>query len=310
MILLTGASGMLGRYIADEFKDEDIVTLGRAGSNDIICDLKKESPDFSSKDFSTVIHCAGTEENTEAEELNHKGTMRLLEALGNRLPQNFVYISSWKVYSPDAGENVNEETQTWAIGEAGQSKARAEEELRHWALQNDVTLTIIRPARIFGEGVGGETLRLFNDALSGKYIHIRGNDARTSVVTALDIAKGIKKIYTRGGIYNAADGRNPKFLEMMEAMTENAGARKRMNHLPIAWAEWLWRICRWIPSIDRNLSPKVVENRMKSFTIDGRKFSEVTGNDYYDTLNVMERKHSSYPYGEINNKSEAVSYEA
>ena len=149
---------------------------------------------------------------------------------------------------------------------------------------------------MFGNGVKGDTLQLFNDALSGKYIHIRGNDAKVSLVCALDVAKGIKEIYQLGGIYNASDNNPVKYIEMVEAMTANAGAKKRMTHLPADWAEWVWRLCKWIPSIHRNLAPKIVEARMKSLTLDGSKFAEKAGIKYHNTISVIERTDKDYPY--------------
>lgn len=310
MILITGAGGMLGTYIRQQFEGMPVKTLGLKESSDFRCDLTKEIPDFGENRFDTVFHCAGTEEDTEARELNLEGTKRLLQGLEKNPPQRLVYISSFRVYSADAGENVTEDTNLWATSEAGKTKALAEEIVRKWSGKNNVVLTIIRPARMFGNRVAGETLRLFNDALSGKFIHIRGNDAKVSLVTAFDVAKGIKNLYENGGIYNVADGKNPKFIEMVEAMTANAGAKKRMTHLPAPWAEWLWRLGRWIPSIDRYLSPKVVENRMKTLTIDGSRFAQEAGISYHDTIAVMEHADPDYPYSESVQKSAKAIHEA
>lgn len=296
MILLTGAHGMLGSYILDQFREEEVKTLGLHPESDFRTDLRKDTPGFGDAAFETVIHAAGTESEEDATPLNFEGTRRLLEAIEKNPPKNFVYIGSGRVYSRDAGENVSEDTPTWASDEAGKSKARAEDLLKTWCEDRDVTLTIIRPARMFGNGVKGETLSLFNDALSGRYIHIRGNDAKVSLVCALDVAKAVKMLYERGGIYNAADPWPVRFIDMVEALTANAGAKKRMTHLPTAWAEWLWRLGRWIPSVNRNLHPKVVENRMKTLTLDGSRLSEKTGLVYHNTLDVIERKDASYPY--------------
>ena len=296
MLLITGASGMLGRYIKEEFDGFEIRTLGLSEGNDFVCDLTKYEPSFREQKFETVIHCAGTENDEMADELNYKGTQALVKALSLNPPENFVYISSYRVYSEDAGENIKEEENLFATTEAGKSKARAEEYLRDWALKNDVTLTIIRPALMFGNGVKGKALELFNDAIDSKYIHVRGNDARVSVVTAYDVARIIRKIFDRGGVYNVADNFNPRLIDLVEAMTANAGGKKRMTHLPLAWAEWIWRLGRWIPSIDRNLSPETVEKRMKTFTLDGTKAASVAGLTYFNTLEVLERTHSSYPY--------------
>ena len=295
-ILVTGARGMLGSYIMEQFREHDIKTLGLHNDSDYVCDLRKSSPDFSDDHFDTVIHAAGTEEESKAFPLNLEGTLNLIKGFGKNVPTNFVYISSYRVYSQDAGENITEEANLWADGNIGKSKANAEQELRKWALDNNITLTIIRPARMFGNGVAGETLRLFNDAVKGYYIHIRGNDAKVSVVTAYDVARGIKKIYEGGGVYNAADGTNPRFIEMVESMSANAGAKKRMTHLPAAWAEWLWRLAGRIPFINRNLSPAIVGERMKTLTLDGSRFADRAGISYHDTLAVMEHLDTDYPY--------------
>lgn len=296
MILITGARGMLGNYLTEQFSNEKIVTLGLNDYSDFQIDLSKKIPDFNGMNFSLVIHAAGTEEDSKAMALNLEGTKRLLQALENNPPEYFVYLSSYKVYSRDAGEDVTEDSNTWATSETGKSKALAENFLKDWAARKNVILTIVRPARIFGNGVKGETLQLFNDALSGKYIHIRGNNAKISLVCALDVAKGIKGLYQKGGIYNASDCRSVRFIDMMEAMTANAGAKKRMSHLPATWAEWVWRLGKWIPSINRNLSPLIVEERLKSLTLDGSRFANVSGIQYHDTIAVIERTDPTYPY--------------
>lgn len=298
MILITGAGGMLGSYLVEEFKDLNIKTLGLRRDNNFIVDLRNSVPDFGNLSFDTVIHAAGTEDNQKGYELNLEGTKNLLRGLETHAPENFVYISSYKVYSHDAGENITEDANTWATNDAGKSKALAEEYVRNWCVEKGVTLTIVRPARMFGNGVKGETLTLFNDALNGKYIHIRGNDARLSLVCALDVAKGIRNLYDTGGIYNVSDNQNVKLIDLVESMTANVGGKKRMTHLPAAWAEWLWRLGRWIPSIQRNLNPDTVAERMKTLTLDGSKFEKASGIKYHDTLKVIERKHPTYPYTE------------
>ena len=301
-ILITGAYGMLGGYLKNEFSGNVIKTsvfsLGRRKDNDFICDLVSGIPDFRDKRFQAVIHCAGTESDKGAMELNYGGTVNLLKALEINPPKHFVYLSSYKVYSMDSGTDISESANTKTDNKAGESKLLAEKAVSEWAEDHDVVLTIIRPARMFGSGVGGETLELFKDAVNGGYIHIRGNDARVSLVTALDVAKAIKSVYPKGGIFNAADGVNPRFIDMMEALSANAGRHKRMTCLPPSWAEWLWRICRWIPVIDRNLNPYVAAQRMKTITINGSALAEAAGIKYHDTIKVISRTDPDYPYAE------------
>lgn len=286
----------------EEFRNEEVITLGLRKEADYICDLSIEAPSFINEKFESIFHVAGSEDEATAMELNFNGTKNLLASLEKNPPDEFVYISSFRVYSRDAGEMVNEDANTWASGEVGRSKALAEEEVKNWCRQRNVTLTIIRPARMFGNGVKGETLRLFNDAISGKYIHIRGNDARISLVTAYDVARAIKAVYKRGGIYNACDGKTPRYIDMIEAMTANAGAKKRMTHLPSPWAEWIWRLGRWIPLVERNLSPSVVEERMKTLTLDGSRLAKESGISFHDTINVIEHTDKTYPYSDGGSK--------
>ena len=307
MILITGAGGLLGRYISEAFKDLPQKSLGLREESDFRYDLTKAVPDFGDIKFSTVIHTAGTEQDAHAMELNLEGTKRLLKGLEKNVPENFVFISSHRVYSRDAGDNITEEANAWASDAAGKSKALAEKEVIDWCQSHDVTLTVIRPALMFGNGVSGDMLQLFNDGVNGKYIHIRGNDAAVSVVLAYDVARAIRILYKKGGIYNAADGRNPKLIELVESMTANSGAKKRMTHLPPAWAEWIWRLGKWVPSINRNLSPEVVEKRMKSHTIDGSYMAQEAGISYYDTIAVMEGLDENYPYSyKTDNQSSTI----
>lgn len=296
--LLTGASGMLGSYVSRLLSaDFNVDSLGRGEANTIRCDLIKDIPELSSQRYELVVHCAGSEDDS-LESLNSEGTRHLLQALsGDRLPQWFVYVSSYSVYGKE-GENLTEDTILSPQSPVSRSKEKGEREVTHWAQENGVVLTIIRPARMFGTGVHGETLRLFNDALNGSFIHIRGNNARVSLVTSLDVAKAIVAVYKIGGVYNLADGKDPKLIEMVQAMTANAGREKRMTTLPSAWAAWIWRLCRWIPAIDRNLNPSIVGDRLKTLTIDGTKISEIAGLNYYNTIEVIARRDADYPYDE------------
>lgn len=295
--LVTGASGMLGGYVCRLLNgDFHIDTLGRAASNTISCDLTAAIPELGGRTYDLVVHCAGSEDDAHAD-LNSTGTQNLLAALSGNPPRRLVYVSSASVYGEE-GENLDEATVPAPASPAARAKEKGEREAARWAAQCGTLLTIVRPARMFGNGVAGETLRIFNDALSGSFIHIRGNDARTSIVCALDVARAIIAVSHTGGTFNLADGRNPRFIDMVQAMTANAGREQRITTLPAAWAGWLWRICRLIPAIDRNLSPAVAARRMKSLTINQTKAAEA-GITFHNTIEVIARRDPDYPYDRI-----------
>lgn len=297
-VLITGAHGMLGGYLRQIFADADILTLGLNQASDIVCDLRKDSPRIPAEaGIECVIHAAGTEEDAEADALNLGGTLRLLDSLSSAPPKRFIFISSHQVYGDEGGEYV-ETLALKPVSAAGISKKAAEEAVTEWAAENDVTLTILRPALMFGRNIKGEMARLFSDVIAGRYVHIRGNDAKVSVVTALDVARVAQSVYAQGGIYNVTDGRNPKFLELVEAMTMNAGALKRPMHLPAPWASAIWKFMRIVPIVDYMLNPEKLKKRGLTKTLSADWLRENVDLHLYDTLRVISRQEESYPYEE------------
>ena len=296
-ILISGASGMLGGYLLPILKEgNEVMTLQRHDA-DFICDLTKDAPDLKGKKFDLVVHAAGSHDEATALDLNLEGTRRLLEALNANPPEAMVYVSSWEVYSPDSGENVTEDHQTWASTKVGQSKARAEELVRTWCADRNVKLTIVRPARMFGKGIKGEMKTLFNDVVNSRYIHVRGNDARLCLICALDAAKAIVGLYPVGGTYNLSDGQGATWIRLAEAMGENSGAMKRQTFLPQKWAEAAWKLMPWLPAVKASLSPEMLARRGKTLTLSDEKLRLALEEwNPYPTIGVISRSCGSYPY--------------
>lgn len=296
-ILLTGASGMLGRYLHPLLKEYNVVTTLQREGADICCDLTKGVPEIGDKAFDLVVHAAGTSDEIEAISLNYEGTRRLLDALCKNPPKEFVFVSCWEVYSPDSGENVKEDHPLWAATKVGQSKALAEELLIKWCDERGVILTIVRPARMFGKGMKGEMARLFNDVINGRFLHVRGNEARISIVCASDVADAIKNLHSIGGIYNISDGKDTSWLELAEAMSANSGAMKRQITLPEKYAKLAWKIVPWLPAVKASLSPETQSYRRKPFTLSSERI-KATLLDWnpYLALEVIRRENKKYPY--------------
>src|SRR5215470_20115153 len=104
-VLITGASGFLGSYIAGAWRDvgAEVASLGRSPGNDIRCDLRAVSPDMANRTFDTVIHCAGKAHSIPRKSdgvkdffrTNLDGTNNLLRSLANlkTKPERLIYIS-------------------------------------------------------------------------------------------------------------------------------------------------------------------------------------------------------------------------
>lgn len=296
-ILITGASGMLGGYLMPILSEDSVVTTLQRNDADIICDLTKDTPDFGQKTFDLVVHAAGAHDEGNALDLNLEGTRRLLDALAANPPKEFVYVSSWEVYSPDSGENVEEDHQLWAATKVGQSKAHAEGLVGEWCAGHNVLLTIVRPARMFGKGVNGEMQTLFNDVVNSRYIHVRDNDAKLSLVCAIDVADAIAHLHSIGGTYNIADGKGAKWIELAEAMSSNCGAMKRQTFLPEKWADIAWRFASWLPAVKASLSQATLSRRSKSLTISNDSLKNVLPDwKPFPTIEVISRENKDFPY--------------
>lgn len=280
--ILTGADTLPGHYLLTQLADAE----SKSGNDPFFSKL-------------TLLHCAGTEEDENAENLNYKDTCSLLESLAadsDRLPRCMVYLSSWQVYSPDAGEDVDESRPTFAWSEAGKTKARTELWLEKKCAALNITLTIVRPALMFGTGVEGSMLRLFNRVASGRYVHIRGNDAAMSAVTAYDVARAIIDLAGSPGIFNISDGRSHKWIDLAEAMSANIGARKRMPCLPSKWASVIYRYFGRIPAVHDMLSPESLDPVSRTLVLSNKKVKQFTGIEFFDTLDVIARTAKDYPY--------------
>lgn len=234
-------------------------------------------------------------------EIYNEVSAELLHHLAHRpeRPDALVFISTWEVYSPDAGEEIDEGTPAAPATPFGQTCLCMERECLLWGEAAGVPVAILRTGVIFGTGMTGWPNEMFADVIHGRYLHVRGMQGRISTVAALDVARAAKAIAGRDGIYNVADGVGPTWLALAEAMSANAGARKRMITLPEKWAEAAWKYGRQIPAVKASLAPDVLERRSAVCSISPQKIIEATGLKFFNTLEVLSREASDYPYDEI-----------
>jgi nucleoside-diphosphate-sugar epimerase len=223
-ILLTGASGFLGKSIYNELiSNNNVFTLSRT-SGDFKLSLEKESPIFVNN-FDLVIHAAGKAhtvgksdlDKKEFELINILGTQNLLKSLDLiQVPKYFIFISSVAVYGIEQGHEVDETHELQANDPYGLSKIAAEILVYNWCIKNNVVCTILRLPLIIGPNPVGSFASMINGIKRGYYFNIRGVSAKKSMVLADDISKFILKVAHIGGVYNLTDGYHPSFNELSE----------------------------------------------------------------------------------------------
>lgn len=245
-ILVTGASGFLGKHICSQlsFLNRKYLTIGRQKINQIVCDLSVDYPIINLKEIDCVIHSAGMAHSvpkTAAEkqiffDVNLTGTYNLLKALESldRLPNSFVFISSVAVYGRESGVNICETNPLEASDSYGLSKIKAELIVKNWCHKNNVVCTILRLPLLVGKKPPGNLGAMLNGIKKGYYFNIAGGKARKSMVLADDVAKFIPKIKDTGGIYNLTDGSHPTIKDLSETI-----AKSKILNLPLIIAKVL-----------------------------------------------------------------------
>lgn len=241
-VLLTGATGFLGKSILGEkLKNLTLFTLSRT-SGDYMISLERDIPKFK-QSFDMVIHAAGKAHTVPKTELEKKqfysinviGTENLLKGLEEvMVPKRFVFISSVAVYGLEKGNDINEKYPLLAKDPYGLSKIEAEELVRKWCDDNQVICTIFRLPLLVGKKPPGNLGAMVKAINKGYYFNVGGGTARKSMVLANDVANFILKVAPLGGTYNLTDGIHPSFGELSLAISKN---KKEQFNLPLSVAE-------------------------------------------------------------------------
>ena len=218
-ILISGASGFLGKYITAHFNslNFNVDTIGRSKKNTIIANFENKLSIFNS--YFLVVHAAGKahsipyteKESSEFFNINVIGTSNFLEGLSKSIPKQFVFISSVSVYGLVEGENIDESHLLLANDPYGKSKIEAENIVKKWCDSHNVICTILRWPLVVGSNPPGNLGAMIQAIKKGYYFNIAGGIAKKSMVLESDICKFIIKAAEVGGIYNLTDGIHPTF---------------------------------------------------------------------------------------------------
>lgn len=243
MILLTGATGFLGRGLVELLGRNNVVTLSQKDS-DVNCNLMLDVPTLGL--FDTIIHAAGkahivpkdVAESKLFFDVNVKGTQNLLTALERSgVPKSFIFISSVSVYGVTRGTLIDEQHPLLADDPYGLSKIEAEKLIARWCERHNVICCILRLPLIADQNPPGNLGAMIKGISRGYYFNVANGKARKSIVLAHDIARIIPSATQIGGIYNLTDGYNPSFSELSALIASQLGKVK-----PYEIPEWIAKL--------------------------------------------------------------------
>jgi len=249
-VLVTGATGFVGSAIAEHCRQAGMVvkTMGRKAPGEdspdgyVQADITKpESLAAVMSDVDCVVHSAGLAHqfNKTDDELfvrnNIEGTANVAQAAANAGVKHFVLISSITVYGArDSGmcdESAPCEPKTFYA----ESKLRAEERAREIIGSTGACLTILRLSVVYGEGDGGNILRLMRTVDRRRFVWIGRGENRKTIVHRDDVARACVTVLGREcqgtSVYNLC-GYAPQMRELVEIMSRALGRKPPRWHIP------------------------------------------------------------------------------
>lgn len=137
---------------------------------------------------------------------------------------------------------------------------------------------------IVGTGMKGTLGAMVKGIASGYYFHIKGNEARRSVIHAYDVARAVRLIAPVGGIYNLADRVHPTVRNLAEAIAHRLGDRRIYTISPrlLNFAARIGDKISFIP-----FSSEHLQRLTSTLTVDSSAISEVIDWQPRDVVNFL-----------------------
>jgi nucleoside-diphosphate-sugar epimerase len=226
-ILVTGASGFLGRHLVRRLRSEGQTvveasrTLGDVGEPATWARLPATD---------TVVHLAGKsfvpdswEDPAAFLRTNLQGTAEALEYC-RRHGASLVFLSSY-LYGDVSRQPIPESAPLVAKNPYALSKKLAEEACGFFADRFGLAITILRPFNIYGPGQADTFLvpTIVNQVRVGRVIHVRDLEPRRDYVYVRDVVDAIgRSVASASGfrVFNIGSGASHSVGELIETIQD------------------------------------------------------------------------------------------
>jgi len=198
-VLVTGASGFIGRYLVDDLVNHGhyVKALTRQsslkikGAKVIFGDITKPEQFLSSlENVEAVLHNAAYAidygKKSEIYKINIEGTLNVANACRKMGVKRIIYTSTAGVYGfPNIKEKITEKSAYKPLNDYHKSKLEGEKILSKY---EDLSISIIRPPLVLGPG-GRGTKVLLENIKEGKMLFIGNGNQDISLVHPKDVAQ-------------------------------------------------------------------------------------------------------------------------
>lgn len=313
-ILVTGATGMIGRQVAAAVQGQSLGVL-RALVRDRVEAREKcgdafdfAMTEFHQADFSrmleqdhreltrgcdTVIHAAGLAHRPDApyqeyEVANVRATQALAEACVANRVNTFVFFSSSAVYGPGPFTDVTETAPLKAKTPYAVSKAASEAFLK--TLQGIPRVIILRPSLVFGEGDKGNLIRMIKEIKDQRYKHIGAGDTSKSLIYAKDLARAVLLCVTRvpegHHVFNVSNPQPVSVHDLAEEISKALEMEKKIPSVPAGLLKFGVKMAETFMPGKTPVSSEQLEKLTTETTVSPAKLIQVTGFKPRATLNA------------------------
>jgi nucleoside-diphosphate-sugar epimerase len=240
-LLITGASGFVGRALVKRLGTQPLYLATRADSADWRRALMG---------MATVVHLAArvhVMHDTESDPLvafraiNVDGTLNLARQAAVAGVKRFVFVSSIKVNgeSTQSGRAFTEADAPDPQDPYGRSKHEAEQGLRQLAAESGMEVVIIRPPLVYGPGVKANFAALMRAVQRGWPLPLGAVHNQRSLVALDNLVDFIVTCITHRQAVNqtflVSDGHDLSTTELVRGMARAAGVSARLLPVPV-WA--------------------------------------------------------------------------
>ncbi|MGA7987681.1 MAG: NAD(P)-dependent oxidoreductase [Candidatus Dormiibacterota bacterium] len=256
-ILLTGASGFLGRRVVELMiaEGQDVVSLGRSAPEPTAAStVRFMAVDLTDRDavhraaaavgdVDGVIHLAALVPKTSSEDeaanafaCNVMGTVHLFEAFG-RPGQANVFASTAEVYGlPESHAPLDEDSPVRPRSWYGASKAAAELYCTALERRGAMRMATLRFTVLYGAGdtISRAVPNFVRSAVQGDPIRIFGGEELRDYLHVDDAARAVHLAWKHRitGTFNAGSGRGIAVRDAASAILHIAGGESAVEVLP------------------------------------------------------------------------------
>ncbi len=213
MILITGASGFVGKHLVEALKGRPMILVDRHHGYDLTEDTVNTLMPLINRKIDTVVHLASvTPANANSKDYfrtNVTGTINLLKSLDKRHIKKIILLSSISVYkiNKDADTYFREDSEITTLQESpyGYSKYVQESLIREYCSEYSIECVIFRASSIYGHGMPTTLISVFNEkSKRNENLEITTKNYKQNFIYVGDVVELIKQSIDSDvtGIYN------------------------------------------------------------------------------------------------------------